>query len=104
MNFEKCCREVSGGVEITIKVVPGASRDRIVGMLGDALKIQVAAPPEKGKANEAVIRLLANSLDCPQSQISLVQGQSSARKVLLIRRMTREAVIAKLSGYLAQID
>ena len=44
------------------KVVPGSSRNRIVGWLGDALKINVTAPPEKGKANEAVVELLSMKL------------------------------------------
>ena len=45
-----------------MKVVPGSSRDQVVGWLGDASKIKVTAPPEKGKANEAVIELLAEPL------------------------------------------
>ncbi|MGB9626422.1 MAG: DUF167 domain-containing protein, partial [Phycisphaerae bacterium] len=51
-------RDTPGGVEVAVKVVPGSSRDRIMGVLGDALKIAVAAPPEKGKANQAVIEVL----------------------------------------------
>ncbi|MFM7075771.1 MAG: DUF167 domain-containing protein, partial [Planctomycetaceae bacterium] len=47
---------------LEVKVVPGSSRDQIVGWLGDALKIKVTAPPEKGKANERVVELLAGAL------------------------------------------
>ena len=53
----------SHGVRMAVKVVPGASRDRIVGKLGDALKVAVSKPPEAGAANKAVIALLARSLD-----------------------------------------
>jgi len=47
---------------LNVKVVPGSSRNRIVGWLGDALKIKVMAPPEKGRANEAVVELLSMKL------------------------------------------
>jgi len=77
-----CLKAVADGVEITIKVVPGASRDGIMGLLGDALKVRVSAPPEKGKANAAVIELLAEALGVSVKNISVISGAASPRKVL----------------------
>ncbi len=74
--------ETPDGVLIPVKVVPGASRDRIVGVLGGALKVTVAAPPEKGKANKAVIRLLARALGVRTNQLSVVQGETTPHKVI----------------------
>lgn len=94
----RCCRTMPGGVEICVKVVPGASRSRIVGPLGDCLKIQIAAPPEKGKANEAVIALLAQTLQCPRSDVTLIAGAASPRKSFLVRGMSLAAVIGALAS------
>ena len=69
---------------IHVKVVPGSSRDSIVGWLGEALKIKVQAPPEKGRANEAVITLLAGALAIDSSLITVVSGHTSPAKVLEI--------------------
>jgi uncharacterized protein (TIGR00251 family) len=79
-----CLKAVPDGVELTVKVVPGASRDRIMGLLGDALKVQVSAPPEKGKANAAVIELLAEALALSERSISLISGPASPRKTFHI--------------------
>jgi len=70
-----------------VKVVPGSSRDQIVGWLGDALKIRVTAPPEKGKANEAVIDLLAEALGISSDDIEVVSGHSSPSKIIAINGM-----------------
>ena len=69
-------------IELCIKVVPGASRDRVVGPLGDALKVQVSAPPERGKANASVARLIANVLGVAEKQVRVVRGSTSPRKAL----------------------
>lgn len=90
-------KSVSRGVEINVKVVPGASRDRIAGALGDALKIQVAAPPEKGKANKAVCALLAEAVGVHGRAVAVVGGQTSPRKVVLVTGVTVEAVRAALA-------
>lgn len=91
-------REIERGVEITIKAVPGASRDRIVGPLGDALKVQVSAPPEKGKANQAIIELIAETLGIRPRSVTVVQGQSSPRKILRIDAIQFENACARLSS------
>ena len=69
---------------LTVKVVPGASRDRIVGKYGDAIKVQVSAAAERGKANEAVIELFAQALSINPAQIQIVTGHTNPRKTLQI--------------------
>ncbi len=65
---------------VKVKVVPGASRDAVVGPLGDALKVRVSAPPEGGKANEAVARLLAAHFGVARKQVRIVAGRSAVLK------------------------
>ena len=69
---------------LELKVVPGASRAGIAGWLGDKLKIRVSAPPERGRANAAVLELLAGALGIPEERVRIVAGTSSARKVVEI--------------------
>jgi len=90
--------EDAGGVTIAVKVVPGSSRDRIAGVLGDALKITTAAPPEKGKANAAVREILAEALGVDKRDVELVAGQANPRKELRVARMTAEGVRRMLAG------
>ncbi len=90
-------RAVQGGIEISVKVVPGASRERIVGVLGDALKVQVSAPPERGKANAAVAELLAACLGVSAKTVSVVRGAGNPRKVLLVRGCSAEEAQARLA-------
>ena len=77
---------------LKVKVVPGASDSRIVGWLGDELKIRISAPPEKGKANGAVLKLLANELRVHESALSIVSGHTSQRKVIDIQGVTLKEV------------
>jgi uncharacterized protein YggU (UPF0235/DUF167 family) len=65
-------------------------------VLGDALKIQVAAPPEKGKANDAVVRLLADLLNRPAKDIKVIKGQTSPRKIVLVRAIDLDQLLSKL--------
>ena len=70
-------------MELRVKVVPSASRSEIVGVLGDRLKIRIAAPPEHGKANQALLLLMADWLET--KNIHLIAGHGSAEKT---RRVT----------------
>lgn len=77
---------------LNVKVVPGSSRDQVVGWLGDALKIKVMAPPEKGRANEAVVELLSMKLGISTDDIEVVSSHSSASKVIAITGMDEGAI------------
>jgi len=67
---------------LQIKVSPGASRNAIGSWMGDTLKLSVTTAPEKGKANEAVIELLAEVLGLPKSRISIVRGHGQSQKLV----------------------
>lgn len=73
-----------GGVLIRVKAVPGASRDAIAGALGDRLKVRVSAPPEGGKANDAIRRLLAAALGVHDRAVQVVQGHGTPLKSLRV--------------------
>ena len=83
-------REVEGGVVVSVKVQPNASRDRVVGEHGDQLKIAVTVAPEKGKANKAVIKVLSKLLDVKRSDIEILYGETSREKKVLIRNISEE--------------
>lgn len=67
---------------INVKVVPAASKDEIVGWMGDVLKVRVSAPPEKGRANAAVCQLLAQTLNVSARDVRVVCGEASQRKIV----------------------
>jgi hypothetical protein len=69
---------------LPIKAVPGASRDQITGMLGDRLKIRIAAAAEAGKANKAICTLIAQELGIKPSSVEIHSGHTNPEKILLI--------------------
>jgi uncharacterized protein (TIGR00251 family) len=96
---------VSAGVRLRLKVAPKSKRNEIGGLLdepdgGKALKVAVTAAPEDGKANAAVIALLAKEWGVAKSAISVVTGATDRRKLVEIRGPSQE-LLAKLQGWLA---
>jgi uncharacterized protein (TIGR00251 family) len=79
-------RPVRDGLTLSIRVTPKASRDAIGGVMampeGEALKVAVTAPADKGKANEAVCALLAEKLGLPKTALTVMSGHTDRRKVL----------------------
>ena len=71
-------------MRLHVKVIPGASRDEVVGLMNQTLKVRVVAPPERGKANVAVLRLVADVLDLPLSAVRIVAGHASRLKIVEI--------------------
>lgn len=72
------------GVRLRVRVKPGARRERLVGAHGSALKLEVATAPERGRANEAVRRLLARALELPLRAIEISAGASSQDKTVTV--------------------
>jgi uncharacterized protein len=83
---------------LRLRVSPGASRSEIVGRHGEAWKVRVAAPPESGKANDALVELLSSTLDVPRSAIELVSGRGSRDKTVVIRGLGVEDVETRFAA------
>ena len=84
-------------IQLRVKVVPGAARDGVAGWLGDALKVRVTAPPERGKANAAVEATIAEALGISVKSARVIQGRTSARKVVQILGLSEAEVHRRLS-------
>lgn len=86
----------SDGVLLSLKVQPRASSNAVVGPAGHELRVRVTAPPVDAAANEALVRLLAEQLDCPRNRIELVRGHTSRHKVVKVFGIEAEAIAARL--------
>jgi len=93
MPIVEACPE---GVRLRLKVVPGASRDRVAGPLGERLKVQVRQVPEGGRANAAVCRLLAGALGVRASDLEVVAGRGRPEKTVLVRGLSAEETARRL--------
>lgn len=80
-----------------MKVVPGASRSGLAGRHGDALKVRIAAPPEKGRANGELVALVAASLGLRRGDVTVVRGATQPRKTLHIVGLTPNDVAERLA-------
>jgi len=78
-------RETSEGIVIRIFLQPRASKDDIVGLHGDRLKIKVAAPPVEGEANKRCVQFLAKRLSVPRSALQILSGHNSRNKQILLK-------------------
>ncbi|HSP78062.1 MAG TPA: DUF167 domain-containing protein [Myxococcaceae bacterium] len=90
--------EVPGGVRLAVLVQPRASRTRVVGEHDGLLKIQLAAPPVDGEANAALLEFLAKRLGVPRRQVTLVAGDASRRKRVLVTGLGVAEVEAVMSS------
>jgi uncharacterized protein (TIGR00251 family) len=88
--------EAKGGVTFAVRVVPRASRNEIVGIHGDALKVRLTAPPVEGRANEALVAFLAQRLGVRKSQVEIVAGTTSRRKMIRVTGLLLQEVEDRL--------
>jgi len=84
------------GVRLAVKLQPRASSNGLGEILGNELKIKVTAPPVDAAANEALLELLAEKLDCARNRVELIRGRTSRHKTLLRRGFSAESVAKAL--------
>lgn len=89
-------QEHAGGVVFTAKIVPGSSRTTVAGVLEDMIKIRVAAPPEKGKANQCLIAFLAGQLGVKKNEIDIVAGQTNPVKQVRVAGISAAVLLERL--------
>jgi hypothetical protein len=88
--------ERAGGIELNLRVLPGARKDRVDGVHGEALKVRLQAPPVEGKANRALVDFLADALRVSRSRIRILSGEKGRNKRVFI-----EGASATLCRHLA---
>lgn len=89
-------REVPGGVELRVWVQPGATQTEIAGMHGGALKVRIAAPAHQGRANQALVEFLAELLDLQKSSVSILRGEKTREKKVLLRGLNAQKLWERL--------
>lgn len=89
-------RPVEGGVRVNVRVQPRASRDEVVGVMGDALKIRLQAPPLEGRANAALLRFLAKTLDVSRGSVTIEAGAKGRNKAVLVKAVSESDARARL--------
>jgi len=83
---------------LRLRVSPGANRGGVVGRYGQAWKVRVAAPPEGGRANDAVVRLLAETLAVPRDAVRIVSGQGARDKIVELTGIDETQTELRLSS------
>ena len=90
-------RDVDGGTIISVKAVPGASRDKVVGVLGDCLKVATSSAAEKGRANASIAKTLAKAFGVSKRDIQIVGGMTNPRKEFKITGLSPDKLRQRLS-------
>jgi uncharacterized protein len=83
---------------LRLRVVPGSARPGIVGRYGNAWKVRVGAPPERGRANDAVLDLLAETLSVPRHDVRLVSGHGARDKVIELDGIAEAETLRRLES------
>lgn len=88
---------VDGGVRFAVRAQPKASRDRVVGVHGEALKVAVTAAPTRGKANKAIEKVIAEAMGVRASAVTVVSGQTSRDKAVHIDGLGEQEARTRLA-------
>lgn len=90
-------KDTSEGVTFVVKVHPRARKNGVTGVVGDALKLALTAPPVEGRANQAVVEFFAELFEIPRSSVTIASGKTGRRKVVRIAGVSKQVVEHKLA-------
>jgi uncharacterized protein (TIGR00251 family) len=89
---------VDGETRLALRVSPGAARSAVVGRQGEAWKVRVAARPEGGKANDALVRLLADTLGVARRDVTVVSGHAARDKIVSLAGISPQELERRLGA------
>lgn len=95
-SINDCIKIAGNDIIIKVKIIPGSSKNKIVGMYNNALKIAVTAPPVEGKANKKCISYLSKHFDIAKSKIEILSGKNSRNKLIKIYNINQNYFLEKL--------
>ena len=95
-SINDCLKIAGNDIVIKVKIVPGSSKNKIVGVYNNALKIAITSPPVDGKANKKCIAYLAKYFDVAKSKIEIISGQTSKNKLIRIYDISKKDFLEKL--------
>ncbi len=95
-SIDDCFKIRGNDIIVKVKIVPCSSKNKIVGVYNDALKITVTTPPVEGKANKKCIAYLAKCFDVAKSKIEIISGKNSKNKLIKIYDISQEKFLEKI--------
>ena len=90
--------ETAKGATFAVKVQPRARKNAITGIVGNALKLALTAPPAEGKANQALIEFFADFFEIPRSSVSIASGETSRNKLIRVSGISAQHVRERLAA------
>ncbi len=94
-------QEKDGSLTFPVRVVPRAKKNEIVGVEGGVLRVRIAAPPVRGKANEVLVEFLAQALGVRKRQVEIIRGQRARNKTIRVRGLSEREARKKLRNLIA---
>jgi uncharacterized protein (TIGR00251 family) len=96
-------RESTKGITLAVKIQPRAQKNAVTGVVGEALKLALTAPPVEGRANQAVVEFVAELFRIPRSSVTIASGLSSRNKVIRLTGVGRPEVEQRLMAILREL-
>lgn len=101
-NPMPCILVAPDGIDLLVRAQPGARKTGVLGLVGDAIKLGVSAPPEDGRANEALVEMVADLLGVRKSGVSLVSGKTSRGKRFRVVGISTTEAVSRIKSQLSE--